>query len=290
MINETLAINKTPSVLNYSNPHSYLHDFYHYRKVLDQKFSYEIWSSEIGFKSRAYLKMVCDGKRNMTEQFIDLFSRSQNFNCEEKDHFTLLSLYHSTKSIVQKKILFDKILENVKTSTPCDEVKNYVEFLSSQALPVLQLLLTYKDFSGSEEALQKIMGVSSEKIKKSLKTLEKIGMIQSLNLESKNEKKWMATTKSFKVPDKFEDVALTLYHNESLKEAQSILNANSPMQRFHSIYFPLEENQFPEFKDDVALFIKKMRAKYNSENLNKKRLFKMNLQAFPLTEEYESEI
>lgn len=45
-------------ILSYIHIFEYFRDYYQCRKSLDDKFSYELWSLELGFKSRSQMRMI----------------------------------------------------------------------------------------------------------------------------------------------------------------------------------------------------------------------------------------
>lgn len=64
-----LSVSK-PKVFDYLSGISFLQDYYNYRKRTERLFSFEIWTSELGFKSKSFLKMILSGDRQVTEDFI----------------------------------------------------------------------------------------------------------------------------------------------------------------------------------------------------------------------------
>lgn len=49
-----------PSIRSYLSANHYLKDYYHYRKNIDGKFSYDVWAKELGLKSRSGVRMVVE--------------------------------------------------------------------------------------------------------------------------------------------------------------------------------------------------------------------------------------
>lgn len=276
-----------PQLLSYTYIYKYLSDYFDHRKFKDDKFTFEVWAAELGFKSRSYLQMLSKGKKNATPHFIKIFSENLNLTAKETEHLTALALYHNAKSSQQKRIYLDKILENLDHSSFTPNVKNNLQFLSNKYLPLLQLIVAFEDFKATEKSLSKILNLSTAEVKKHLKTLEELNLIRSTTLESSGEKIWLSNSKGFKALDVHQEQIFKIYHLESLKEAESALNTDALMKKFKSIYFSLGDESFSEFTEEVDAFLRKMKLKYGSDHLKHKRVFKVNVQAYPLTEKLE---
>lgn len=280
---EKSNLHLAPKIKTYMNAYKYLGDYYEYRKNQDNTFSYEMWAAELGFKSKSSVRMVCKGQKMISDLFIESFAQKVGLEQKEKDYFYLLANYQNTKSSSLKRAYLDKIIENMDTTENYSEIKNYTRFLSSPALPLLQLIISFSDFKATESKLKEITGLAAKRIKESLKTLEKLGLAQPLNSEKESEQVWSSKIKYFKVPDKLNDGALVLYHQGTCKEAYDILNKPIDLKKFKSIFFSLNENDYADLSQDLEEFITKIKFKYGNNSLMKKQLYKVNLQVYPIT-------
>src|SRR3569832_712791 len=57
-----------PDVLQYSNYRTYLADYYEFKKAQSPIFSHRYFALKAGLSSPNYLKLVMDGKRNLTKK------------------------------------------------------------------------------------------------------------------------------------------------------------------------------------------------------------------------------
>lgn len=262
--------------------HKFLNDYYLYRKGLDAKFSYEIWGVEMGFRSKSSLRMVCSGERNISRSFLNNFSRKNNLNSKEKEHFDLLANYQNATESHLKKLYLDKIIEQVDFSENISEIKDSAKFLASPILPLLQLIISFEDLTATEAVLQKITGLKEPELKNHLTTLQELGLAQSNQTGI-----WTSKAKSFKVPDLLQDETIKLYHLDTLNEARQILNQQMKLKKFKSLFFSLAEEDFLDLSEVMDSFISKLKVKYGNSKIKQKRLFKINLQAYPVTDKPE---
>lgn len=276
-----------PIIQSFMTAHKYLNCYYLYRKKNDSKFSYEIWAAELGFKSKSSMRMMCFGKRNISNLFINRFSKKNSLTEADKDYFYLLAQYQNTKISSLKKIYLDKIIEKCNAQSNFLEIKNYVQFLSSPSLPILQLIISFKDLKASEETLKKVTGLNLKTLASYLKILEDLGFITSFSNESEKTKIWTSRVQNFNIPDKFSDEALKMYHMNTADEAKSILNSQIESKKFKSLFVSLSEQDYKSFTEDVETFISRMMLKYANNFIKNKKLYKANFQVYPVTEKFD---
>lgn len=275
---------KPPVVQNYTQITKYLNDYFQYRKSLDRSFSFDIWGAELGFKSRSFMRMISNGERNITLKVSKVLSNKLNFTSQQEEYFSLLVQHGNAKTASQRKIYFDKMMEYDEGEQDLIEVRDYELFLASPNLSQLLLLISFEDVVSTESNLKKILNIKSADLKKNLKILEKMGMIKA-KFHSQ-EKIWISNSKSFLVPGKPQDKSILDFHQESLKEASQVLKTKQAFRHFRSIYFSVLENETDALKQEIESFLAKMKRKYSGGSLNKKRLIKLNLQAYPVSNVY----
>ncbi|MBS1972221.1 MAG: TIGR02147 family protein [Bdellovibrionales bacterium] len=273
---------EVPQIKNYLSITSFLQDIYLYRKSLNAGFSYESWAAEIGFKSRSFLKMLIDGERAITAPTAETLCDAFSFSMEERSYFRLLVSYCQARDNEEKELYLEKIFENLGQHRDLTEIVHYNEFLSSKELPKLLVLLSFSDLDKSPAGLAGFLKQSVEHVDQNLAKLRKLELA-SVNATTGQ---WEPTKKNFKVPKSFSNRALTHYHNESLLEAIEAQKLPPHLRRFRSLLLPLEEEGFEKLLNDIESLISKSVAKYDSEKLEGKRLYKMNINLHPVTEKH----
>jgi uncharacterized protein (TIGR02147 family) len=276
-------IKAKPVLFDYISATSYLHDLMSFRKSENPGFTFECWAHELGFKSRSFMKMILNKERNITSKFIEVFAESMSFSTNEKAFFSLLVQYNQTESETEKLHYLDRLLELQGKQKDLSEIINYNEFLRSTFLPKLLVLLSFKDLNRTAEGLASFLNEDVQRLENSL------AQLQEMQLAFRNEEgQWISSKKSFKVPKSFGSEALERYHNLSLNEAIAAQRKPSEQRRFRSLLLPLSEGDYQNLLNDIEALISKTVAKYDSETLQEKSLYKLNLNLFPITEKFES--
>lgn len=277
----TSMLSEKPRIYDYLSPISYLQDVYKYRKKKDAGFTFEKWSDELGFKSRSFVKMLITGNRKITPRFTSVYSQAYSFLPPERDYLSLITSYSQCENKVEKEIYQQKIFElrgQVKKVRSVDGD----QFLTPYYIPHIQTLLSFKDIHKSIPVLCDILSLSEEEVSRALEKLESLGLAEKDSSET-----WKAVQDSFEVGIKFGDQSLRNYHNQSLREAMDAQNLPSEVRRFRSSMFALSEEEYLEVIGYIEAFISHKTAKYDVDKIENRRLYKMNLNIFPISKKYK---
>ena len=88
-----IKIKEPPKVKRYSDIYKFIKDVFFYRKAIDPNFTLDLWSYELGFKSRSFVFMVYNNQRQITLNFVQALARSLKLSDPEQDHLFLLFDY-----------------------------------------------------------------------------------------------------------------------------------------------------------------------------------------------------
>ncbi|MBC7467617.1 MAG: TIGR02147 family protein [Bdellovibrio sp.] len=267
--------NFIPSLFQYLSITKYLEDLYLFKKKQNPGFSFDSWASDLGFKSRSFIRMIITGERNITLQFIDVFSQSMNYSAEEKIFFSLLANYSQCENEDEKKYYQDRLFEIQGQQKELVEIIHYTEFLSSKLLPQLLVLLSFTDIDRTDIGLSLLLEIPLAQIQNDLQSLEKMQLITQENGI------WIPTKKSFKVQKNANCDALLNCRNNSLTEAIDAQSLPAEQRRYRSILLPLAQADYDNLLQDIESLISKAVAKYDSETLGQKKLYKMNINVIP---------
>ena len=279
-----------PLLRTYLNLVRFLNDYFHYRCRKDTGFSYELWAEELGFKSKASVRMVCQGKRNITESFIQAFAKAEKLSSEDQDYLQLLNFHQKATSASLKKCLLEKILEKFDVSNSQKQVKNYILFLSSNQIPVVQMLISFEDFTATEKNLRETMGLDAKTLKQYLQILEELELVQKVQSEGSAESYWISKNKLFKIPGEISDPAIALFHEQTMLEAKAKLQTLSPYNQYRTLYFSLDEEAYKSIYETLSATANRLKAEYCNNYISDKRLFKFNFQLYPVTEKIKAKV
>src|SRR5688572_30102358 len=90
-------------IFAYDNYRAFLKDFYEAKRKTAEKISFRQFARLAGFNSPSFLKMVIDGKRNLSNESIGKVASALRFNKEEAEFFNHLVLFNQAEGVEQKK-------------------------------------------------------------------------------------------------------------------------------------------------------------------------------------------
>lgn len=268
---------KSPCLYDFHKMTEYLQALYTHYKKHNEGFSYEAWSLELGYKSRSFLKMVVTGQRSITTDFIQALSASMKFSSEETSYLHLTAQYEQADNEQGKTAYLDKILEHLGQIKGKNLSEVNDEFLKSGDLPKLLMILGFKDVLRTSAGLALLMNLPMEIIEKKLQQLEEMGLARVCDSQ------WEAYEDSFRVPNKFGNEAISSYHQHSLMEAIEAQKMEARLRRFRSLLLPLGDQDFEILLKDIEALVNKSLAQFDHKSLNDRRLYKMNINVYPVT-------
>jgi uncharacterized protein (TIGR02147 family) len=276
-----------PQVTRFLSITEFLKAYYEYRKSNESKFSYEAWAHELGFKSRSSVRMMTYGKKNVSEGLVFRLVESLDITKTEKQYLMLLAQIKNTQNIELKKIYLEKLFELSDTKINKTEISNALDFLSSPELYLIHMIISFEDFKSNAKNIQQVLNISLVQIEKSLLKLEGLRLIERLPSEEFQETRWKSKNKFFSITSELQNAALDIFHNQTVKELSEVVNQDLVDKKLKSLYFSLSEDDFLELIENIEQFGNRLKNRYANDYLNNKKIYKVNLQAYPVTEKCE---
>ncbi|MBI4403282.1 MAG: TIGR02147 family protein [Deltaproteobacteria bacterium] len=103
-------MNIPSNIYNFMDYREFLKDRYRQLKDNDPMFSFRFFSKEAGFGSPNYLKLVMDGKRNLSDEAIAKFAKGLRLDSHESEYFRYCVQFNQCENIHKKKVFEAKLL------------------------------------------------------------------------------------------------------------------------------------------------------------------------------------
>lgn len=107
---------KSPSIYEYFDVILYLQAYYNYRKSLDDKFSYKVWSSELNYNSKSFLRLILAGKKRLPSKLAESIALKNIAQLEQREYFRCLVGYSRSASATEKEIFGQRMIQILKNS------------------------------------------------------------------------------------------------------------------------------------------------------------------------------
>ncbi len=101
--------NKCINIFDYLDYREYLNAMFLFRKKKDLSFSHRMFALKAGFKSSGFLKLVIDGKRNLTEDSIFKIAKAFELRENEYEYFKSLVYFNQSEEIEIKNFYYRKM-------------------------------------------------------------------------------------------------------------------------------------------------------------------------------------
>lgn len=278
-----------PTVGESMDYRKFLEDFYLYKRELTKRdlrpYSYAMFSAAANIKSPNYLRMIIEGKRNLSEDMIGKFAKAMGLNREETQDFKLLVLYNQATDPAERNLLLKQLSEyrvSQKLKSGAIDRKTW-EKIPSWISWILYAMIDQTGVKFDAAELRELLRkkASTDEIEAAMKTLIDTGEIE---LDEAGVAK-----KARNLIESPEEVPVALVRKLQAQlmylGMESLFN-DSPLDReFGTLTLSLTQSEFEELKFKLRQMRKAVH-KDNSIRRNESkgdRVYQLNLQLFPVT-------
>ncbi len=278
-----------PVLSDYMDYRIFLADFYRYKKDFTKKslrpYTYSIFSAAADIKSPNYLKMIIEGKRNLSNEMILKFSKACGFNKILSDEFKLLVDFNQSedpaiRNFALKTLSEFRVNQNLKSGSldrkTFERVPNWIGW-------IIFALVDQKNVSFEVAELKNLLrGKASDlEINQALDQLIQTGELvkDSVTHEIKKGNRSENT-------DEIPPALIRKLQTQLMYLGLESLYQDQPQEReFGSLTMSLTEKEF----NDVKFKLRQLRKSLHKENsiarISEKgdRVYQLNLQLFPVT-------
>ena len=274
-----IFVNMKP-IVEYQDYHAYLSDYYDQRKRTSA-FSWREFAKNAGFVSPSYLKMVCEGKTNLSKVTMGRVADAIGLAGHEVDYFEAMVQFGNAKTDDVKK----KFLEKMQSIAFDHKVrivdKDAFEYYDSWKNPVVRELAPLMPGAmPGEIAKACTLEVSAIDVRKSLQFLVRAGF-----LEQVEENVYRQTEKSVEGSKEGLPLAIRSMHREMGNLAVDSLDRFSSSERnVTGVTMGIDRETYGQIVHELDECRKKITALAESCG-NIRQVYRLNLQLFPLSKE-----
>ena len=124
------------SIYSYKSYRQFLFDFYSEEKKRLKSFTYEKFSQKAGLKARNHIKLVVDGKKNLSLSSLHLVAGALDLNLAEYDYFEALVLFEQASLDIEK-TYYSNRLKKIKKEQKTKKREAPKELLARWYVPAL---------------------------------------------------------------------------------------------------------------------------------------------------------
>lgn len=283
-----------PLLTDYLEYRKFLADWYAFRKKQSAKdirpYSYQMFSAAADIKSPNYLKMIIEGRRNLSDDMIGKFGRAMGFNKQQTEEFRLMVHFNQAMDPVERNVFLKKLSEmrverklrdgEIDRKT-WDKIPNWVAW-------VLYAMVDQAGVKFDLPTLKKLLRgkASEQEIEDSLKSLLDGGEL--VRNEATGE-----LTKARRFIESPEEIPVALVRKLQaqlmLLGLESLYQEAPADREFGTLTLSLTKTEFEELKFKLRQLRKSVHKDNATARDNGKgeRVYQLNIQLFPVTNQVD---
>ena len=269
-----------PNIYDYMDYRSFLKDMFRFRKHKDTYFSYRYFSGKAGFSSPNFLKLVIDGKRNLTNTSLAKVAKGFGLLKQEREFLENVVFMNQAKDHEEKNYYLKKVM-SIKGYTKVRKIekKSYEYFSKWYNVAVREIVM----FGGRNFTAEQIADTLNPKI--TPKEAEgAINLLIDLGLIKKDKDGlWEQSDPALSTGPEVKSLAIANFHREMLKLASESLERYPADERdISALTLRVNRTSIAEIKKRIIQFRREL-LEFALGEEDTDQVIQVNLQAFPLT-------
>lgn len=268
-------------VMEYNNFRIFVRDYYAERKDRSG-FTWRDFAKAAGYSSPVFLKLVCDGKANLSEAGVERVASAIGLVGVDLQYFRLLVSFNQEKDSAAKKQAFAEMRKLAKDNETAVVGEDQYDYYESWLNPVIREVAPLMNgATPAKMAEQVLFDADTAKVKKSLKLLQKTGLLEKGEQGEFKQGNKSITTGSLEVAS----LAIREMHRQMGELAvQSLDQVPVDERDISGLTIGISEDAFAKIAKEIADFRRRV-SSIVMEDSGNERVYRLNVQLFPLTKQ-----
>jgi uncharacterized protein (TIGR02147 family) len=266
----------------YTDYRAFLRDAYAQAKNDIPAFSYRYFSRKAGFASPNFLKLVIEGKRNLSTESIPKFAQVFKLQRRARRFFEVLVLFNQAKDPDEQQLYYQQLLEFPEYCHAQELAQEQYEYLSHWYYPVVQDLVVLQDFEEDYQWISHKLGreVSPAQARKAIECLCRLGLLQRDADGLLKQAQQHVTT-----GDVVRGTAGYAYHQQMMDRAKTALHTQSPEKwEYGALTLAVNKKQLKLLKHAIRDFRKVVLNLTSQKGEISEAVYQLNIQLFGHTD------
>jgi len=274
--------NIAPAVFRHMNPSDYLEALYCAVKAEKESYSYIEFAEDLGFSKSNVVHLMVRRKRPITVKSGERIAEAIGLKGLERRYWlNIVALSHSHDEIEREQLMVEIVELRARSIDGNPQLQNQLEFFTEWFHSILFEMTSLKNFDEDPKVLAASLEprIRPEQAKRSLALLEDLGLLV------RRDGKLVAAKSQLSTGDEVALLGVVRYHQHMIDLGRRSLTAiDSDRRDISSISFACNEAFAADLKKEISVFRKKILAM--AEKIDEKdRVYQMNLQLFPVSEQ-----
>ena len=269
-------------VMEYQNFRIYMRDFYTERKSRSG-FTWRDFAKAAGYSSPVFLKLVCDGKSNLSEVGVERVASAMDLVGIDLRYFRLLVAFNQEKDSTKKKSIFKEMRTLAKENSMEMVGEDQFDYYDSWVNPVVREMAPQMNNATPAQIADRLaFETKTEEVKKALALLQKVGLLKK-GQDGFEQAAKSITTGNLEVAS----LSVREMHRQMGELAVRALDEIPVKDRdISGLTLGISENAFYRISKEIADFRRRVTSIVLNDS-GESRVFRLNVQLFPLTKEFK---
>lgn len=270
-------------VMEYQNFRLYVRDFYTERKIRSG-FTWRDFAKAAGYSSPVFLKLVCDGKANLSNVGIERVANAMGLVGTDLQYFRALVNFNQEKDSSKKKEVFKELRAIAKENEMTLVGEDQYDYYESWINPVLrELVPQVPEATPAQVADMLAFDTQAAEVKKALKLLEKVGLLNKNADGSFEQSSKAITTGNIEVTS----LSVREMHRQMGELAVRSLDEVPVNERdISGLTLGISESAYSRITKEIEDFRRRV-ASIVLQETEEDRVYRLNVQLFPLTKKFK---
>lgn len=271
--------------MEYNNYRVYIRDYYAERKDRSG-FTWRDFAKSAGYSSPVFLKLVCDGKSNLSDVGVERVAAAMGLVGLDLSYFRLLVAFDQEKDSAAKKRIYAEMRKLAKENSVALVGEDQYDYYDSWVNPVLREVAPMMPGATPAKLADKFLfDVDTARVKKSLNILQKTSLLQKNDDGNFVQGSKAISTGCLETAS----LAIREMHRQMGELAVKSLDEVPVAERdISGMTLGISEAAFEKISKEIADFRRRINA-IVLEDSNEDRVYRLNVQLFPLTKELGKE-
>ena len=269
-----------PDIFEYTDYRMYLADYYTAAKANTKAFSYRYFSRKAGYTSPNFLKLVVEGKRNLSQDSVERFGKALRLTAPERRFFADLVEFCQAETADDRNKAFDKVAASRRFRKARRLERAFFLYLSHWYFVAIRELAASPHFQEDPEwiASQLLPPIKPKEAINALEVLLDLGLLTRDDTGRICRGEASVTT-----GHTVRSLAITNYHRQMLKRASESLElVHGDLRDISALTVCISPASVPEFKERIHAFRESL-LDLGDRDDNPVSVYQLNIQFFPLT-------
>ena len=283
---KSVADTHSPSVFQFTDYRAFLNAFYEARRAANPAYSMSAFARRagLGANSRGYLKLIIEGKRNLTAHTLRRFSDALGLGAKAALYFENLVHFNQAKTAQDRDYYFQRltVAAGTEKSEQFELLQSQYLYYSNWYLVPVRELVALEGFSEEPEwIVGKLRGkITKKQAQEAIASLERLGMLQ----RDAETGKLRQSEPLVKYSGGTFRTVIQKFHGEMIDRARESLFDDPYEDREAScVTFACDSSRVGDMKKAIAEFRDKMNLEFGENSRALNSVFQLNVQIFQLT-------